>query len=94
MFIWNSVNQMKDKRSIIEEYLNIYPKSLNGYECIQEIFTKKEEFIFKMKPKKLTTNEFVIVKRISLSDDRDYEKLEKEVCSLFFSKFELILLFN
>ena len=42
-----------------------------------------------MKPKKLTSNEFVIVKRISLSDDGDYEKLEKEVSYLFFSNLKV-----
>ena len=42
-------------------------------------------FKYKMKPKKLTENEFVFVKGIELEDDKDYPELEKEVC--FFSYF-------
>ena len=60
--------------------MNYYPCKIDDYTFISK-FQNKEgttEFIFKMKPKKLTNNEFVVVKGIDLSDD-EYPKFEKEV---------------
>ena len=73
---------MKDLESLtIEKYLKIYPNSyLDGYTCISTFQSKfnTTEFIQKMKPKKLTNDEFVVIKGIDLPDN-EYPKFEKEV---------------
>jgi len=71
------------QKSMLEEYLDDYPNSLDEYECITKMKEKRGIFMYKMKPKKLTKNEFVFVKGIVLEDDRDYPELEREV---FFSR--------
>ena len=78
----------KKKTSMIEEYLNSYPNSLKEYEFIKEISQSKYEFVFKMKPKKLTKYEFILLKCFSLSDDRHYVKIKDEVWYSFFSNFK------
>ena len=58
-----------------------YPNShLDGYTCISTFQSKfnTTEFIQKMKPKKLTNDEFVVIKGIDLPDN-EYPKFEKEV---------------
>ena len=76
---------LKETSSMIGEYLNIYPNSLNEYELVRKIKQEGDKFVFKMKSKKLTKKEFVLIEGFVLNEDRVFVGLENEVCSSLYS---------
>ena len=68
--------------STLEEYLDIYPTSIDGYKKISDFADGKkvdDQFVCKMKPKKPTKQEFVVLKGYYLDPTKVYNVLEKEV---------------
>ena len=81
----NKDEMLKKTSSMIEEYLKIYPNSLNEYDLIRKIYVKDDKFVFKMKSKKLTKEEFVLIEGFVLQEDRVFAGIENEVCSFLYS---------
>ena len=70
--------------STLEEYLEIYPTSIDGYKKISDFTDGKkvdDQFVCKMKPKKPTKQEFIVLKGYYLDPTKVYNVLEKEVTS-------------
>ena len=67
--------------STIEEYLDILPTTLDGYDHISDFDGKPtgDRFVCKMKPKKPTSHEFVVIKGVYIDLNSDTSELEKTV---------------